>query len=100
MTYFTQLVFVKKGKEEIFHEFEDFVLPLLARYAGRLLYRVRPAAESVLHSEVGTPYEIHLVAFPSEADFQAYAADEERQRYLGLKNESVQEVLLIRGSVA
>ncbi len=99
MIYFTQLFFVKEGKEEIFHEFENSVLPLLARHGGRLLYRARPAAKATLHSELGVPYEIHLITFPKEANFQAYANDSDRQQYLSLKNDSVQKVLLIRGTV-
>ena len=29
MIYLTQLIFVKKGKEEVFHEFENFAIPLM-----------------------------------------------------------------------
>ena len=100
MIYFTQLVFIKEGKEEVFHQFENCVLPMLSQYGGRLLYRARLAAGATLHSEVGTPYEIHLVSFPSEADFQAYADDGERQQCLALRDDSVQKVLLIRGALA
>jgi uncharacterized protein (DUF1330 family) len=99
MIYFTQLIFVKPGMEETFHAFENGVLPLLARHQGRLLYRARPATSAIVHSEVGEPYEIHLISFASEEDFQAYANDKERQQYLGLRDDSVQKVLLLRGNV-
>jgi hypothetical protein len=98
--YFTQLVFVKPGMEQTFHAFEDHVLPLLERHQGRLLYRARPQIDSILHSEVGDPYEIHLLSFPSEKDFQAYTNDDDRRQYAGLRNDSVQNVLLFRGTVA
>lgn len=39
MRYYTQLIFIKPGSEAMFHEFEDAVLPLLARHGGRLLFR-------------------------------------------------------------
>lgn len=98
MIYFTQLIFIKPGREGTFAAFEDHVLPLLARYEGRLLYRVRPAADAMLHSELGQPYEVHLVSFPGESNFQGYMNDAERQRYLDLKNDSVERVLLIQGT--
>ena len=31
MIYLTQLIFVKKGKEAIFHEFENFAIPLMEK---------------------------------------------------------------------
>lgn len=99
MIYFTQLVFIREGKEEIFHEFENSVLPLLELYGGHLLYRVRPTTGTILHSEVGVPYEIHLISFPSEENLKAYTSDNKRQQYLTLKNDSVQQVLLIRGAL-
>ena len=39
MIYLTQLVYVRPGEEETFREFEDAVLPLLAKYGGELLLR-------------------------------------------------------------
>lgn len=90
MIRLTQLLFVKEGMEETFQTFEDGVLPLLARYGGRLLFRARLA---VLHSELGSPYELHVVEFPSEAQFEAFAADEDRRRLLALKDASVERVL-------
>ncbi len=98
MLYYTQLIYIKKGKEDLFHTFEDHVLPLLVKYNGKLLYRVRPASESIVATEVGEPYEVHLVSFPSKADFAAYAGDKERQGYLHLKDSSVARVLLVEGT--
>jgi hypothetical protein len=100
MVYITQFVFVKPGMEQTFHDFEDHVLPLLERHRGRLLYRARPQTGSIVHSEVGEPYEIHLVSFPSDEDFQAYTNDDERRQHVGLKNDSVQKALLFRGTQA
>ena len=37
MLYVTQLVYVHAGREAMFHEFEDVVLPLLQKYRGELL---------------------------------------------------------------
>jgi len=98
MLYYTQLIYIQEGKEALFHTFEDHVLPLLAKYNGRLLYRVRPVAGSIVATELGQPYELHLVSFPSKADFAAYAANPERQGYLQMKDDSVAKVLLIEGT--
>lgn len=43
MLYYTQIIFVKEGKQDVFNEFEGQVLPLLKRHKGELLYRIRPA---------------------------------------------------------
>jgi hypothetical protein len=99
MLYFTQIIFVKEGKEDLFNEFEGYVLPLLSRFNGELLYRIRPQKSSVIATSWGYPYEIHLVSFRSREDFEAYRDDKERIHYLPLKNESVEKMLLIEGSL-
>lgn len=96
--YYTQLIFIREGKEDTFREFEDHVLPLLAKYNGELIYRARPSRDSVIESTVGHPYEVHLISFATREDFDAYARDEERQKHRPLKDESVERVLLIEGT--
>jgi hypothetical protein len=97
MIYYTQLIFIKEGKESSFHFFEDLVLPLLDRYDGKLLYRVRPTISSVVSTTLGHPYEIHLVSFPDRKSFEGYRDDPERSGHMRLKNESVERVMLIEG---
>ncbi len=99
MTYYTQILFVKEGQEGIFHAFEDQVLPLLQRFGGELVYRVRPPKPSVVTTTLGYPYELHIVTFPTETDFQAYRDDPQRRQYLHLKNDSINRVLLIEGKL-
>ncbi len=97
MIIYTQLIFIKLGKEKIFHEFEERVLPLLAKYGGELLYRLRPNLSEELVSTLGHPYEIHLVSFKTKKDFEAYRDDPARTNYVKLKNESVEKIMLIEG---
>lgn len=99
MIYYTQLIFLKPGKEEPFNYFEDQVLPLLKKYNGKLLYRVRPAQSHVIETNVGYPYEVHLVSFDSREDFKAYAQDPVRKKYLPLRDESIENVMLIEGDL-
>jgi hypothetical protein len=42
MIYITQLIYIKEGQEKIFDEFEDVAIPIIAKYKGKLLFRVRP----------------------------------------------------------
>ena len=85
MIYLTQLIFIKVGQEEVFHQFEDIAIPAISRYNGRLLYRVRPDDPAIVESHIGKPYEIHLVEFDTEQDFLNFQQDEERKRFLHLE---------------
>jgi hypothetical protein len=97
MLYYTQIIFVKEGQEDQFNLFESHVLPLLKKYNGTLVYRVRPAKDQVIETDMGYPYELHLVTFPSRDDFKAYGADKERLQYLHLKEASIEKALLTEG---
>lgn len=97
MIYITQLIYLREGKEELFHEFEDLVIPIIPKYNGRLLLRVRPGETSIVERNIDKPYEIHFVEFDSEQDFRNYSEDEERKRLLHLKEKSVRSILLVRG---
>jgi hypothetical protein len=99
MLYYTQIIFIKEGKEAVFNDFEDHVLPLLNKYQGELLYRVRPTQNSVIISSLGYPYEIHLVSFKIRKDFEAYRDDPERLKYMPMKEESIEKALLIEGNL-
>jgi hypothetical protein len=46
------------------------------------------------------PHEIHLVRFESDGDLLRYSDDEERKRLLPLKEQSVRNSLLIKGTLA
>ena len=100
MIYLTQLIYVREGHEATFSEFEDIVLPLLARHRGELLLRLRPGRESKLDGSSEAPYEVHVVRFESDDDLVRYSNDEDRQRVLPLKEQSVRSALLIKGSAA
>jgi len=97
MVYYTQVLFVVEGQEAIFESFEEQVLPLLSQFNGELLYRVRPPRSAVLTTSIGYPYEIHLVCFPRQTDFEAYRDNPQRLACLPLKDQSIARVLLIEG---
>jgi len=97
MLYITQLIYVKEGQENIFHEFEDVAIPVIAKYNGRLMLRIRPDNEAFIENTIDKPYEVHLVEFDAETDFEAFMRDEERKKFLHLKEQSIKAVVLIKG---
>jgi uncharacterized protein (DUF1330 family) len=98
MIYLTQLIYIKEGQESLFHEFENIAIPIIAKYNGRLLLRVRPPENSFVDISIDKPYEIHLVEFDSEQDFEDFKQDDERKKFLQLKERSVKSILLIKGT--
>jgi len=96
--YITQLIYIKKGEEKAFHQFEDLAIPIIMNYNGKLLLRLRPGENEVVERSIDLPYEIHLVEFNTEADFQDFMKDEERKKFLHLKEKSINSVVLIRGT--
>ncbi|HMG68142.1 MAG TPA: hypothetical protein VK588_10660 [Chitinophagaceae bacterium] len=98
MIFITQLVYIKEGQESVFHQFEDVALPIISNYNGRLLLRVRPTDHNFIEHHIDKPYEIHLVEFETEQDFENFKQDEERKKFLHLKEQSIKSVLLIKGT--
>lgn len=97
MLFITQLIYLKQGQEAIFHQFENIAIPIIAKYNGRLLLRLRPDEHAIIEHSIDNPYEIHLVEFASEQDFENFMQDEERKQFLHLKEQSIKSTLLIKG---
>ena len=98
MLYITQLIYIKDGQENVFNQFEDIAIPTISKYNGRLLLRVRPNENSFVENTIERPYEIHLVEFETENDFHNFMQDEERKRFLHLKEQSIKTTWLIKGT--
>ena len=94
----TQLIYIKEGQEEVFNEFESIAIPMIRKYNGQLLMRVRPGEESFIETTIDKPYEIHLVEFANDHDFERFMQDDDRQHFLHLKEQSVKSVILIKGT--
>jgi uncharacterized protein (DUF1330 family) len=97
MIYIIQLIYLKEGQENVFLEFENVVVPIISKYNGRLLLRIRPQEESFIETEIEKPYEIHLVEFDDEQDFENFKHDEIRKKVLHLKEQSIKSSFLIQG---
>lgn len=97
MIYLTQLVYLVAGEEAAFDEFESVALPAIPKYNGQLLFRLRPSEKDYLELSIEQPYEVHFVQFREEADFLNYMQDEERKRFLHLKEKAIRSVILVKG---
>lgn len=97
MIYITQLIYIKPGAEDVFDQFEAVAIPIISKYNGKLMIRVRPNEYSVIEENIDRPYEIHLVEFASNEDFNRFLQDEERKQFLHLKEQSISASILIKG---
>jgi uncharacterized protein (DUF1330 family) len=98
MITITQLIYIQEGQEQTFDQFEAVAIPLISKYNGRLLLRVRPAESAVIEATMELPYEIHIVEFPGEEDVNAFMKDDTRRSFLHLKERSIKSAVLIKGS--
>jgi uncharacterized protein (DUF1330 family) len=98
MIYITQLIYIIEGQESIFNQFEEIAIPTILRYNGKLLFRVRPGEKTFIENHIEKPYEIHLVEFDTEQDFKDFMKDEERKKFLHLKEQSIKTSILIQGT--
>jgi hypothetical protein len=98
MIYITQLIYIVPGQEKVFDQFEDVAIPLIAKYNGKLLFRVRPSENSFVGPQIEKPYEVHLVEFNTNEDFENFKRDEERKKFLHLKEQSIKSSIMILGN--
>jgi uncharacterized protein (DUF1330 family) len=97
MVYITQLIYITEGREDIFEQFESVAIPIIAKYNGRLLMRIRPQDGSFIENAIDPPYEIHLVEFNDDKDFSNFMLDEERKKFVHLKEQSIKSAFMIQG---
>jgi hypothetical protein len=97
MIYITQLIYLKEGQESVFHQFEDMAIPIIPKYNGQLLLRLRPSPKEIIACNIESPYEVHLIQFESNKDFENFMQDAERKKFLHLKEQSIKLSILIAG---
>jgi uncharacterized protein (DUF1330 family) len=98
MIFITQLIYIIDGQEQNFDEFESIAIPTILKYNGRLLFRIRPTENNFIESHIDNPYEIHLVEFETQQDFDNFKQDEQRKKFLHLKEQSIRTSILIQGT--
>jgi hypothetical protein len=97
MIYITQLIYVREGQEQVFHQFEDIAIPLIPKYNGKLLLRIRPSQKDIIAHTIDRPYEVHFISFETSQDFENFMKDDDRKKFLHLKEQSITSSLLVRG---
>jgi uncharacterized protein (DUF1330 family) len=94
----TQLIYLNEGGEKDFLEYESLVLPLLEKYGGKLMFRIRPGGDNFIYPDPKTselPYEVHIVSFETKKDFLKFKNDPVRIKNQDLLKNSVKKVTLI-----
>ena len=81
MILITQLIYIIDGQEKVFNEFESIAIPTILRYNGRLLLRIRPTKDNFIESHIEQPYELHLIEFQIQQDFESFLKDEEQRNF-------------------
>ena len=56
------------------------------------MLRLRPDSTSFIENNLEKPYEIHLVEFSTDNDFEAFMKDEDRKKFLYLKEQYIKSV--------
>jgi hypothetical protein len=97
MIFITQLIYIFEGQEQVFDEFESIAIPILLKYNGKLLLRVRPTESNFIENHIDKPYEIHLIEFDTQLSFENFMKDEERKNFLHLKVQSIKSSISIQG---
>lgn len=44
-----------------------------------MMLRIRPENNSIVESAIEQPYEVHVISFEAENDFERFRGDEERK---------------------
>ncbi len=97
MIYITQLIYIHEGEETTFNEFENIAIPTIYKYNGQLLLRIKPNQDDFIESNIAQPFEIHLVAFDTQQDFDNFKLDEERRKFLHLRDKAIKTTIMIQG---
>jgi uncharacterized protein (DUF1330 family) len=92
--YLTVLLYLKDGKRQQFYNYERSVKPLIENYDGRFEKVIKPTQ---VIGNFPMPDEIHILSFPSEGSFQSYREDPNLPEIAHLRDESVEETIIISG---
>ena len=97
MVFITNIIYLNPGQEQVFEEFEKVAIPIIGKYNGRMLARIRPDKDAFIEQIIESPYEVHLCEFESEKDFQAFLKDEGRTQFLHMREQAIKSNILVKG---
>ncbi len=87
-------LFIHPGREVEFRQFETEAARIMRIYGGRIELVIRP------HTSVPpgfSPYEVHVVSFPSIEQFEAYRGDGELAALAPLRQSAIARTEIIIG---
>jgi hypothetical protein len=79
-------LFVHPGREIEFQQFETAAARILKKYEGKIERVIRPTGSGQPGS---SPYEIHIVSFPSVERFEAYRGDTDLAKLAPLRQTAI-----------
>jgi antibiotic biosynthesis monooxygenase (ABM) superfamily enzyme len=87
-------LFIHPGREAEFHQFETEAAHIMGKYGGRIERVIRPIVSVQPES---SPYEVHIVSFPSIERFEAYRGDSGLVRLAPLRQSAIARTEIIIG---
>lgn len=87
-------LFVHPGREVEFRQFETQATRIMKKYGGQVEQVICPTASGAAEP---LPYEIHVVTFPSRAQFEAYRADQALASFAVLRQVAIARTETIMG---
>jgi hypothetical protein len=87
-------LFIHPGREIEFRQFETEAAHIMKKYEGKIERVIRPTVSGQRNS---APHEIHIVSFPSMAQFDAYRGDTELARLAPLRQVALARTEVIIG---
>ena len=84
-------IYIYRETDKEFLEYESLVLPLLEKHNGRLLQRFRPSDENIFPAGKNVPFEIHVIEFDTETDFESYKNDPKRKKHSALAEKCIKK---------
>ncbi len=88
-------MFVRDGKTREFQEFERVAAKIMRKYGGRIEKVMRP--ESSASTGAIIPSQIHWVAFPDQAAFDAYRRDPELVALASKRDAAIERTEIVFG---
>lgn len=87
-------LFIHPGHEAEFRQFETEAAHIMKKYGGRIERVIRPHASVPPGS---SPYQVHVVSFPSMAQFEAYRKDGDLAKLAPLRQSAIARTEIIVG---
>lgn len=90
-------LWLRDGDIAGFEAFEREAARIMTRHCGRIDNVVRIARPEGAALPGDLPFEIHIISFPDDAAFEAYAADPETETLRGRREQIISKTQVMTG---